>query len=277
MSTTLLPDELAASLIHLKSVKGEMVSISPHGAHVLSWVTGSGEDRLFLSPKSKFGTRSAIRGGVPVIFPQFSDMGPLPKHGFARNQTWNVAHLTESSAVFRLSESEMSLLVWPHRFLLEYTVRISENSLEMSLSVTNTDEASFSFSAALHTYLKINILQKTAVRGLEGTKYQDFANAGCEVDAEFRQVTFPGEVDRLYKNAPAMIVLLDAGRNLNIFSSGFPDAVIWNPGPEKCARLEDMETDGYLRFVCVEAAAAAQPVVIAPGGNWTGTQILSVG
>jgi len=42
---------------------------------------------LFCSPLSVYASGKAIRGGIPIVFPQFGG-GPLPQHGFARNRKW---------------------------------------------------------------------------------------------------------------------------------------------------------------------------------------------
>ena len=62
-----------------------------HGAHVTSWKPARDHDeRLFLSERSEFRAGTAIRGGIPVIFPQFAAEGPLPRHGFARTSEWTL-------------------------------------------------------------------------------------------------------------------------------------------------------------------------------------------
>ena len=50
--------------------------------------------------------------------------------------------------------------------------------------------------------------------------------------------------------------------------------IAWNPGPEKCAALKDMLPDGYLQFVCIEAALIETPVMLTTGESWLGTQRL---
>ena len=258
----------------ITSPEGALAKISPYGAHVLSWVPAQAEERLFLSPKAEFRAGAAIRGGVPVIFPQFSGLGSLPKHGFARTSPWNVVRADPASAVFRLSETPATYSLWPHRFLAEYNVRISKNELEMALALTNTDLTPFSFTAALHTYLRVKDVRTAAVLGLQGCRYLDETHARQEMRGEALRVTFAGEVDRTYLDSPSRLQLVDASHSLAIHAAGFPDTVVWNPGPEKCATLADMEENGYLQFVCVEAAAAGQPVRLAPGETWRGTQLL---
>jgi len=269
-------DDFFANVVQLKSPDGGLARISPYGAHVLGWVTAEGDERLFLSPKAEYRMGAAIRGGVPVIFPQFSEMGSLPKHGFARTQIWNVAQVSADSAVLRLSDHEASRALWPHRFAAEYTVRLTAGHLELTLAITNTDAEPFTFTAALHTYLRVKNVTEAGVLGLQGLVYRDSANAEKESREESERVTFRGEVDRIYMDTPAALQLVDAGRNLSVRTAEFTDAVIWNPGPEKCARLADMEPDGYLRFVCMEAAAVARPVQLAAGDTWQAKQSLYV-
>ena len=280
MSTQPAPLPVFPPEVQLKSPDGASARISPYGAHVLSWIPAEGAERLFLSPKTEFQSGVAIRGGVPIIFPrfggtQFAGMGELPNHGFARTQFWEVARANADEATFWLSENETTRHLWPHRFLCEYTVRISGNRLEMKLSVTNIDLTPFTFTAALHTYLRVEDVRRAVVKGLSGLIYRDSANGEKEAREESDRVTFPGEVDRIYFETPSILELVDEKRTLSISSTGFPDAVIWNPGAEKCAKLTDMEPDGYLQFVCIEAAAVARPIVLAPGEIWRGTQILS--
>jgi glucose-6-phosphate 1-epimerase len=280
MSTQPAPLPVFPPEVQLKSLDGASAKISPYGAHVLSWIPAGGDECLFLSPKAEFRPGAAIRGGVPMIFPrfsgmQFSGMGNLPKHGFARTQPWEVARVEADSAVFWLSENEATRALWPHRFLCEYIVRIGGNQLEMKFSVTNIDITPFTFTAALHTYLRVDDVREAAVVGLSSLTYRDSANGEKEVREETDRVTFPGEVDRIYFGVPASLQLVDEKRKLLISAEGFTEAVVWNPGPEKCAKLADMEPDGYLRFVCVEAAAVAKPTELAPGEIWRGTQILS--
>lgn len=56
-----------------------------------------------------FAPPKAIRGGIPLCFPQFSDFGPLGQHGFARNQEWAVAELAADAVTMTLKESDATL------------------------------------------------------------------------------------------------------------------------------------------------------------------------
>jgi glucose-6-phosphate 1-epimerase len=190
MSTQPDPSPVFPPDVQLKSPDGASAKISPYGAHVFSWIRPNGDECMFLSPKAEFRPGAAIRGGVPVVFPQFSGLGDLPKHGFARTLPWEVARTDADSAVFWLSESETTRQLWPHRFLAEYTVRIGGNRLEMRLSVTNIDTVSFTFTVALHTYLRVGDVCQASVAGLGGLVYRDAANGGKESRDESDRVVF---------------------------------------------------------------------------------------
>lgn len=70
-------------------------------------------------PQAVFKPPKAIRGGIPVCFPQFSDFGPLNQHGFARNQQWAVDTLEESldgaTVTLLLRSGQEELQKWPHK------------------------------------------------------------------------------------------------------------------------------------------------------------------
>ncbi|MEY3069687.1 MAG: putative glucose-6-phosphate 1-epimerase, partial [Pseudomonadota bacterium] len=66
------------------------------------------------------------------------------------------------------------------------------------------------------------------------------------------------------------------GESLEIRQGGFADTVVWCPGPELAASFSDMPATDWQRMLCVEAAAAAQPVTVLADGHWQGWQKLRV-
>jgi len=260
----------------LSTPDGARAEIYLHGAHVTSWIPAGGSEALFLSPKADFRPGLAIRGGVPVIFPQFAGMGLLPKHGFARTSEWELLSSAADQAVLRLRESDSSLAAWPHKFELEHTVRVGGSRLELSLKVSNTGSAPFEFTAALHTYLRVADVRQTTVWGLQGLWLTDSAHGGRDAIQKDEWVDFPGEIDRIYLKAIKPVQVMQEEQQITLQQTGFADAVVWNPGPEKCLTLEDMQPDGYLEFVCVEAASVEKPIRLSAGESWLGTQKLTV-
>ena len=277
---TLLPSRGGLPKVTLLAPDGARGEIFLYGAHLSSWIPAGGEERLFLSQASEFRPGAAIRGGVPVIFPQFSGLGPLPRHGFARVSPWKFGGVQAAGeggllARFSLGETAASHAVWPHPFRAWLEVAVGGRQLSITLRVENSGEAPFQFTAALHTYLRVGEISAVRLGGLGGVPYLDNA-AGMAPDVQDRPwLDFPGEVDRIYLSPPGPLGLEESGRlALRVSAAGFPDVVAWNPGPAKAAGLADLEPEGWRRFVCVEAAAAGAPVSLEPGDTWQASQIL---
>lgn len=259
---------------------GAVVELYTHGAQLTSWKPASGEERFFLSSRSVFAAAAAIRGGVPVVFPQFSGMGSLPKHGFARVSEWQLVRAGrtgkgEGEAQLRLTSNDRTRALWDHAFEASFVATVQGMSLAMSLSVRNEDRTPFEFTAALHTYLLVDDVRETTIRGLQGATYRDSADGGTERRQDDEELVPSGEVDRIYLGATSPLEVRDAVRRTRVAMRGFSDVVVWNPGQERAAALSDLEPGGWLRMLCVEAAAIGTPVCLAPGERWTGQQLLT--
>lgn len=266
--------------VALRAPDGARATVLLHGAHVVSWAPAGGDEQLYLSPATRYGDGQAVRGGVPVIFPQFSDRGLLPRHGLLRTRAWQFEESPprgqHAQAVFRFTASDETKKIWPHAFEAELTVAVFKNQLDMELAIVNTGEAPIEFAAALHTYLRTNDVLKAQVEGLQGVKYQD--NATLQWQEQWGDVTqIVGEVDRLYHDATGPLTLRELGRRLTINHPGFADTVVWNPGAAKAARIDDLPADGWAGFVCIEAAQVIAPVVLAAGEEWAGMQTIVFG
>ncbi|HEX6040370.1 D-hexose-6-phosphate mutarotase [Longimicrobium sp.] len=265
-------------VIRLVHPSGASAEVRRNGAHVTSWIPAGGGEALFLSRASRFTPGRAIRGGVPVIFPQFAEQGPLPKHGFARTEQWDAVETSDTRVVFRLRYSMFTRAIWPHRFAAELAVELEERRLAIHLSIRNVDSEPFSFTSALHTYLRVADVGQASVAGLRGLSYRDKLRDGGTFTEDADPLRIPGEIDRVYVDAPRELRVRDeaGGRTIVVHSEGFADAVIWNPGADKAAAFPDMEAGEEREMLCVEAAQAAAPVTLAEGETWEGAQVLEI-
>ena len=264
----------------LHSADGATAVLVRHGAHLLSWIPAGGTEVLFVSDRTRCADGDAIRGGVPVIFPQFGERGPARRHGFARNVRWRLlsAEVTEGGTIVRhgLDHNAAGDPQWPYRFALEMSVRLDSAGLALMLDVHNPSTEQWQFTAALHTYLRIDPQAIARLRGLQDSNYIDQVRDGAQALQAEAGLLIENEIDRIYTPAPHRIDIDDGNRVIEVRQQGFPDTVVWNPGREIGTALADLTSDDYRAFVCVEAAAAALPVVMAAGARWCGKQSLQV-
>jgi len=252
-----------------------------HGAHLTSWVSKFGEN-IFVSEKAVFANEKAIRGGIPLCFPQFGN-GKLQAHGFARNTLWEVAEveIKEDPAIVRLDlqlkDNKYTSDIWPHSFIAKLSISLSTN-LTLAFSVTNTGTDEFDFQLALHTYFSVSDIRNVSVIGLKDAVYIDKVKDGAK-DTESRDAaTVAGEVDRVYTNVKENVDIYDKGREntFHLERNNLPDVVLWNPWNEKARGMSDLGEEAFSKFVCVEVGHIEKPVVLAPGQHWISTHTISV-
>lgn len=257
---------------------GDRVVVAHHGAHVLSWVA-RGRERLYLSPLGVMDGLAAIRGGIPVCFPQFNQRGDLPKHGFVRNLPWqvNAPHLQTDGAhlALSLSDSASTRPWWNQAFEARLLIELTPGALQVELAVRNTDTKSLQFTGALHTYFAVSDVAQARLLGLGGRAEWDAVADRHGTGAP--ELRFVGEFDRVYSAAPQGCQLQDGPHALAIEQDmDWAQTVVWNPGADQCAQLKDMPADGWRHMLCVEAAQVYEPIRIEAGGFWQGAQRLRV-
>ncbi|CAL9041598.1 putative glucose-6-phosphate 1-epimerase [Musa acuminata AAA Group] len=271
----------------LREVRGSSAEVYLYGGHVTSWKNDHGEELLFLSTKAIFKPPKAIRGGIPICFPQFGSHGNLEQHGFARNRLWSIdsdppPFPTVSSnkafidLIFKPSEDDLKL--WPHSY--EFRLRITlgpGGDLMLTSRIRNTDGKPFSFTFAYHTYFSVSDISEVRVEGLETLDYLDNLKAKERFTEQGDAITFESEVDKIYLGTPSKIAILDheKKRTFVLRKDGLPDAVVWNPWEKKAKSMADFGDDEYKHMLCVEAAAIEKPITLKPGEEWKGRLELS--
>ena len=254
------------------------------GATLISWKVNSIE-KIFLSDTAIFNGIKAIRGGIPIVFPQFGQpKKEMNQHGFARNSLWDVQSTNTTDnygeIVFVLNDNESTRSLWPHRFILEYKVFLTLEGLSTELIAKNCGSESFDCQMLLHTYYKIDDINQIAVEGFTGSSCKNQLTS--EVIVENSVVNkISEEVDKIYmennsNQSIGDILLSNTGHgNINISKKAYKsdimskivvpvDVVFWNPWIEKAKSLADLPDEAYHNFVCIEPGTVQDWVRLDP-------------
>ena len=124
---------MALPIVRVEHSSGAFLELVTFGAHILSFSTSSGQPVLFLSSKAALDGSKAIRGGLPIAFPQFAAQGPLPMHGFARTSTWTLDEIGNGTAQLSLVDNDGTRALWPHAFKLTLCIEFNDEHLSTTL------------------------------------------------------------------------------------------------------------------------------------------------
>ena len=252
------------------------------GATLTSW-RHNGDEKIFVSENAILDGTKAIRGGIPIVFPQFAQpLAIMPQHGFARTTVWSLHsfYSDSDSATIELvlTETENTKKVWPHNFCLRYLVKISRTGLYCQLSALNTGQETFSCHMLLHTYFRIPQIESVVISGLQSLKYIDKVLQNTLITpSDNESITISSETDRIYltnneKTEPYPITLTAANsysmqilkRSYMEFTQGnqsydIPgNVVVWNPWAQKSSTMSDLGATQYPHFVCIEPGLVSE-------------------
>ncbi|XP_074264952.1 putative glucose-6-phosphate 1-epimerase isoform X1 [Silene latifolia] len=283
-----IKDKHGIEQVILKNSRGAKVRISLYGGQVLSWTNEQGEELLFMSSKAIFKPPSAIRGGIPICFPQFGSRGMLEQHGFARNRMWVIDDNPTSpranksngqaSTDLVLKPTAEDITSWPSKFEIRLRVTLTEEgNLILRSRVKNTNGKPLSFSIAFRTYFAISDISEVRVEGLETLDYLDSLKERERFTEQGDALTFESEIDRVYLSS-SDVALFDHGskKTFQIRKQGLPDVAVWNPWDKKAKAISDLGDDEYKEMLCVDGAVIEKPITLKPGEEWVGQLDLSV-
>ncbi|KAK4338478.1 hypothetical protein RND71_042965 [Anisodus tanguticus] len=241
------------------------------------------------SVQATFKPPTAVRGGIPICFPQFGNRGNLEQHGYARNRMWIVddnpppLHPNDFNGKIYidllLKSTDDDLKIWPHCF--EFRLRVAlafDGSLTLISRIRNINCKPFSFSIAYHTYFAVSDISEVRVEGLETLDYLDNLCNRERFTEQGDALTFESEVDRVYLSSSDVAAIFDheKKRTFLIKKEGLPDVVVWNPWEKKSKAIADFGDEEYKHMLCVDGAAIEKPITLKPGEEWTGRLELSV-
>jgi D-hexose-6-phosphate mutarotase len=150
--------------------------------------------------------------------------------------------------------------LWAHEFELEVNIHLG-SSLLVEWTARNPGSTLYTYTGALHPYIRVADSSQVILYGLEGTDYLDY-NDHLRHKHQPGPVTFTQPIDNIYINTSSDLQILDPEfkREITIRKIGSHTTVVWNPGSED-AGMPDVGAGEHIHFICVEAANAEEDVI----------------
>jgi len=214
---------------------------------------------LYTPPAAHWAARGPVRGGVPVIFPQFNRFGAGARHGCARERNWAIASADNDTAEASLQLSPIDGIAARLQLHAQRRTADDARGVRVALEATSNSDTDQAFGAALHTYLDVGDVSACVVHGLQDCAWLDCAGGAMQWMPPTRAPLTPvDETDRIYllPDACAVTVVQVQGPSgvITVRSQGFANVVVWNPGPQLGAALDGIPQGDWQRFLCIEAA-----------------------
>lgn len=274
-----LQDKLV--MIDMKNRFGS-VTLTTHGATVLSYKPNGGEDVFWVSETACYDGSKPVRGGVPVCWPWFGPYNPeflgadatdaaKKGHGVARYEFWQVESVGSvgdaTQVVMLLQPNDSIKKAWPHDFALRLVVTLAE-TLRLELVGENLSDRDWLVSEAFHTYFRVANAGGMPIHGLEGVEYVDKLKGGAR-STQQGLVLATTPMEAVYVHQDAELVMDDQGNNRKIVvrKQNAASVVAWNPGPEGAKSFADMPDADYARMMCVETGNALDDAYVLKAGE----------
>ncbi|KCV82970.1 aldose 1-epimerase [Actibacterium atlanticum] len=135
--------------------EGFRATVSALGAELQSLSTPDNDQLLWHGDPKWWGGRAPLL--FPIVGRAPNDQiavgdhrAPMKQHGFARRSQFHLVAQTPESCTFELHDSEQTRAVYPFAFSLAVRYRLSGNSLQTAVEVTNNDTAPMPFGFGFH-------------------------------------------------------------------------------------------------------------------------------
>ena len=271
------------------SLQGFSATVESHGGELVSFRNKQGIEHIWSGDPAFWAGRN------PVLFPIVGSLKngairfdgkeyKMSRHGFARDQEFDVVEQSADRIVFELSENQSTLVRYPYAFKLQVSHQLIKGGFSTVFRIENTGDTSMPFCIGAHTAFRCPFREgehfedyeiifehpeEVSMRLL--TKEGLLSSVLCEpfLSAQDRfalNYELFARVDTVIlndiKSESIRLVHRENGQGVQMNFKGFPMLAFWTKGAEKapficlepwhgCAAVEDETGEFFDKPYCI--------------------------